>query len=88
MLKRNLQISVFPQGFLHKPLLEFVGFKEFEIPWIDFSENHFDPSFLKSRFNAVDLPSINYQLDIKLGEFTQELDVVQIKIKNRKAAGL
>ena len=31
---------------------------------------------------------INNQLDIKLGPFTQELDVVQRKIKNRKAAGL
>ena len=32
---------------------------------------------------------INNQLDIKLGQFTQEeLDVVQTKIKSRKAAGL
>ena len=32
---------------------------------------------------------INNQLDIKPGQFTQEeLDVVQTKIKNRKAAGL
>ena len=32
---------------------------------------------------------IDNQLDIKLGQFTQEgLDVVLIKIKNRKAAGL
>ena len=32
---------------------------------------------------------MNNQLDLKLGQFTQEeLDVVQTKIKNRKAAGL
>ena len=31
---------------------------------------------------------IDNQLDIKLGQFTQELDVVLTKIKNRKAAGL
>ena len=31
---------------------------------------------------------INYQLDIKIGLFIQELDVVQTKIKNMKAAGL
>ena len=32
---------------------------------------------------------INNQLDIKLGQFTQEgLDVVQTKSKNRKVAGL
>ena len=31
---------------------------------------------------------INDQLDIKLGQFTQELDVVLTKIKNRKAVGL
>ena len=31
---------------------------------------------------------INKQLDIKLGPFTQELDSVLRKIKNRKAAGL
>ena len=31
---------------------------------------------------------ISKQLDIKLGQFTQELDSVQRKIKNRKAAGL
>ena len=31
---------------------------------------------------------IDNQLDIKLGQFTQEeLDVVRTKIKNRKAAG-
>ena len=31
----------------------------------------------------------NYQIDIKLRQFTQdELDVVRTKIKNRKAAGL
>ena len=32
--------------------------------------------------------SINNQLDIKPGQFTQELDVVLTKIKSRKAAGL
>ena len=31
---------------------------------------------------------ISVQLDIKLGPFTQELDSVLRKIKNRKAAGL
>ena len=31
---------------------------------------------------------ISKQLDIKLGPFTQELDSVHIKIKNKKAAGL
>ena len=31
---------------------------------------------------------INNQLDIKLGQFTQEHDVVLRKIKSRKAAGL
>ena len=32
---------------------------------------------------------INYQLDIKLGQFTQgKLDIVLIKIENKKAAGL
>ena len=31
---------------------------------------------------------IDNQLDIKLGGFTKELDVVLTKIKNRKAAGL
>ena len=30
----------------------------------------------------------NYQLDIKQGQFTQELDVVRTKIKNRKAPSL
>ena len=31
---------------------------------------------------------ISYQLDIKLGQFIQELDLVLWKIKNRKAAGI
>ena len=31
---------------------------------------------------------INNQLDIKLGQFTQGLDVVLTKMKNRKTAGL
>ena len=31
---------------------------------------------------------INNQQDIKLGKFTQELNVILTKIKNRKAAGL
>ena len=31
---------------------------------------------------------INDPLDIKLGQFNQELDLVLTKIKNRKAAGL
>ena len=31
---------------------------------------------------------INNQIHIRIGQFTQELDVVLTKIKNKKAAGL
>ena len=31
---------------------------------------------------------ISYQLDIKRGQFTQELNLVQRKMKNGKAVGL
>ena len=34
------------------------------------------------------ITKINNQLDIELGQFTQELNLVLRKIKNRKAAGL
>ena len=53
-------------------------------------KQHFD-NLLGNSLKVTDKPItkiISNQLDIKLGQFTQKLDLVLRKIKNRKAAGL
>ena len=52
-------------------------------------KEHFK-NLLEKSLKVTDKPItkiINYQLDIKLGQFTQELDVILRKIKNGKSTG-